>query len=207
MILRLILILTPLISFTQNEVSGVYNNCHSGRSIDVLYQRKVSPQSKFGIGLGCNIITKHMDDNQSNVFKKRLQPYNWKQYITFHVQYSRYFRTKNQFFKPFIGFDVQLKHAPTYTRSFVFDYNAPIEAYGLYVEYISTKGPFTWLSNTFCFGFDIQLSNQFAFTQKAGVGVEMIFGKDPAFLFTYNDPFQIEFPLIYNVGLVYQFKK
>ncbi len=191
---------------SQNELVGNFNSCHSGRSIDLIYNFKIKEKSKIGIGLLFNLKTQFMIGNQQDFFKKRLYPTNFKEYFGLHLYYLNYFNNTKSTLKWFWFTDIQLKHSKTNNRGYTILLDTLVNPMEYKVYYQEQWGPFTWLQTTIGFGMDFPLNNRFSLTQKIGQGIEVIKGFDEQLTFTYDNKIQWEFAFIYNVGLVYKLK-
>ncbi len=87
----LLIILFPVFSFSQKELALNLNFCHSGRTLDLIYNFKVKKNYKVGVGLLYNITDLGLiERNESYIFKKKLIPSKWNEYFGIHG-YSHYY--------------------------------------------------------------------------------------------------------------------
>jgi hypothetical protein len=196
----------PAMLYSQNELVGNFNSCHSGRTIDLIYNIKIKEKSKMGIGVLFNLKTQFMNGDQQDFFKKRLYPSNFKECFGLHFYYLNYFKNTTSTLKWFWFADTQLKHSKTKNRGYTVLIDTIENPLQYLVYYQSNWGPFTWLQTSIGFGMDLPLNKRFSLTQKIGQGLEFIRGYDKELLFTYDNKINWEFAFIYNVGLVYKLK-
>lgn len=206
MIIRIfIALIFPVSLFAQNELTGYYNSCGSGRSLNINYIHKLNENSNIGGGLLVNLKRNGMHDNNNNVYYKRLHPEKFHEYFGVNFFYERRILSGKSPLPLFFITDVQLKYSRTKDRAFVPYVDWEINPLGLLVESKASFGPFLWNQYSFGLGFDIPLVDKLSITQKLGGGVEFIFGRDP-FLFGGSHP-AWEFAYLYNIGIKYQLNK
>lgn len=146
-----------------------------------------------------------MHDDQRNVFFKRQFAMNFGQRFGIQTYYHR-----NIWSALFCFYDIQLSYSKTFSR------NKSIWGYDPYVEEpersdvlcyynVINVGPFLWLEQNVGLGLKIPLTESISITQKAGVGVLLIFGKEEQLPRTWKNAPVWEVCTLMNIGLTYKF--
>lgn len=195
---------TVLSTKAQLDLYSSFNSTDAGRSIIIGVAKTYHSKNEIGVGLRCNINKLAHNDDQNNVFRKRLYATEFIHYFGFDAFWHRYI-FQWECVKPFVFYDVQLTYSTTRNRMFLPHSYHPDIGY-LYKEVIEYFGPFTWLEQTIGLGFKTKVFKRFHIYQKAGFGTNFILGKDEKRLNTY-DKFEWEFAGLIQVGLVYRIKE
>lgn len=189
----------------QVDLTGFYNYPHSGRGFTLVLSKTFNNKNEFGVGLRYNQNKIAYNDDQNNVFFKRLYASNFGQHWGGEFFYQRYIIDKWQCLKPFLFYDLQITYSTTRNRDllpYTYDINGDV----LYKEYTEHFGPFTWFEQCIGIGFKAQIHKQFYLIQKIGAGTTFILGKDEKLWSSY-DKFNWEFAGLIQAGLVYRFKE
>lgn len=179
-IISCLLIMTSSFLFSQSLNFG-FNSTHSGRNVTLLFEQRIK-NHEFSFGLGYNINKLAHNDDQGNIYKKRLYATKPVQHLNLELAYQRYVFPQMKSIKPFIFYDIQIKYSTTRNR-FFFGYtydstlvvNRPEDGI-LYREYIRYYGPFTWVEQHIGIGFEADLTDRIYLKQRFGVGVDFILG-------------------------------
>jgi len=190
----------------QNELIGNFNSCHSGRSVDLIYNHIFKKDFKFGLGILFNLNNLNMPDNQGNIYKKRLHAENFSQRFGLQVFFIQPIFKKLTDLQIDFFYNLQLKRATTQNRFFSPYLDQEINPYFLLVESNFSSDPYFWIQNTFGIGLEFKLFQQFYLNQKLGFGIELIHLRFPE---NYIQPKKWDwaFAKQFNVGLVYKLKK
>lgn len=196
------IVLFPTISFTQNEIVGNFNSCHSGRTIDILYNFNLKNRSSIGIGLLYNINLNYLKDDQANLFKKRLYARKPYEFFGIHAYYHKILFSPNETVSFFYFADAQIKYSSTRNRSFTpyvdWDKN-PLQ---LLVLNNYSLGPFLWYQQTIGLGMMFSINDKYKISQKIGWGGELLYGTDKQLLGE-TKKYWFEFSTMYNCSLIY----
>lgn len=208
---RNILILLALVfgyftGISQN-ISAGFNSTHSGRSVSATYSIE-KENYEIGFGLGININQKKHNDDQNNLFLKRLYADNFAQYFAFKGFYHRNINFQIENVKPYFFYDLQIRYSKTrnrFTSSYPFGFDSTlISNRPNFDEPVNSYGPFTWVEQTVGLGIDIQINERFFLRQKFGIGVNSILGTDNRVKFSW---YLGEFGALYNIEIGYKLQK
>lgn len=211
-ILIIILIITNSLSVFSQSINLGFNSTHSGRNITTQYEFK-KKNSEYSFGLGFNINKLAHNDNQNNIYKKRLyatKPYH---HINVNFTYQYYILTeKVKNIHLFVFYDLQAKYSTT-RNEFFYPYgydstlvvNNPSQGI-IYYQYITNFGPFLWLENNIGIGFTADLSDRFYLKQRLGFGADFILGYGDKLFTRQFKWFDYEFSGHFNVSVGYRFK-
>ena len=223
-------------SMAQIRVFSVFNSIGSGRSINLLASRQIKNRHEFGGGLRININKHAHNDDQQNVFKKRMYATKPLHYFGIEGFYHIHLLQKLQHIDFFSFYDIQLVYSTTGNRCEA--YMPEMEHYGpftwieqnigigftvdIWKNFFLTQrlgggvrfihfGPFTWLEQNIGIGFTIDIWKNFFLTQRLGGGVHFILGEDKPFSENKHDylikaPFEWEFGYVLSVGIGYRFE-
>lgn len=192
--------------FSQNEVVGNFNSCHSGRTLDVFFNHNFRNDYKLGIGILFNLNNQRIPDNQNNVFKKRLYSETFFQHIGLHFIYIKPIYRKWKNFEFDLFYNLQIKRAMTSSTAFIPLLNPDLNPNFLLIESKLKFGPFLWIQNTIGIAIEYNLWKEFYLNQKLGFGLEFIHGKiDNLYLGPNN--WTWVFAKQFNLGIVYKFSK
>lgn len=205
--------LTTLISITINaqykNIGLQYYSTGAGENLTGTLSVKKN-KSELGFGLGFNINSIRQPDDEANIYYKRLYATRPIHFFNLNFFYQRDIFSALKKIKPFIVYDLQIKHSSTRSSMYIpFDYdstlvvNEPEEGI-LYRKYIEYFGPFTWVENSIGIGVNINVTDKISMTQKIGGGIHFIFGDEPK-LVKYR-PYW-EFMYFFNIGLTYKINK
>ncbi len=181
-----------------------FNSTHSGRNIVLATSRNFKNKNEFGLGLRYNINKLAHNDDQMNVYLKRLYATKPIHYFGIEGFYHRTIFTNLDCIKPFIFYDVQATYSTTRNRMFIpigYDLNGDV----LYKEAIEYFGPFYWIEQCVGVGFKAKIYKSFYLTQKIGFGTSFILGKEKKLLSKYFKGFTWEFAGLLNAGIGYKF--
>ena len=185
-------------AMAQIRVSPVFNSIGSGRSINLLASGQVKNRHEFGGGLRININKHAHNDDQHNIFKKRMYATKPLHYFGIEGFYHIHLLQKLQHIDFFSFYDIQLVYSTTGNR---FESFQPI---------MDHYGPFTWIEQNIGIGFTVDIWKNFFLTQRLGGGVRFILGEDappseekPYWLVKF--PFEWEFGYVLSVGIGYRF--
>jgi len=192
--------------FSQNEVVGNFNSCHSGRTLDIVLNHNFKNEFKLGVGVLFNLNNLQFPDNQSNVFKKRLHSQTFFQHIGLHVIYIKPLYKSKRGVEFDLFYNLQIKRASTKSAAFTPLLNPDLNPNFLLIESNLNFGPFLWLQNSIGIALEYNLWKQFYLNQKLGFGLEFIHGKiDNLYLGPNN--WTWVFAKQFNLGIVYKFSK
>jgi hypothetical protein len=166
------------------SVNLAFNSTRAGRNVTVQYEL-VKENHEWSFGLGVNINKMAHNDDQGNVYKKRMFATEPLHYLNLNATYQRYiFTGLKGCIKPFVFYDVQAKYSPTRNRFFLpvgidsTNFQNDPEGSILYKEFIRSYGPFFWLENNIGIGFKAQITEQWYIKQRFGVGLMFTIGDD-----------------------------
>jgi len=189
------------------KLSAGFNSTHSGRSLSATYSIE-KKNHEIGFGLGFNINQNKHNDDQENLYLKRLYASEFIQYFAFKGFYHRTINLNIENVKPYFFYDLQVRYSKTRNRSTRLP-NIPDTAItnnpGQFFfpgENVKQYGPFTWVEQTIGLGFDIQLNERFFLRQKFGVETNFILGRDDQI--RRLNWFDWEFGALYNIEVGYQ---
>ena len=196
----------PIALFSQNEIIGNFNSCHSGRSIDLIYNYQFKNDFKLGLGVLFNVNNRSMPDNQGNIYKKRLHAENFSQRFGLQIFCVQPIFRKFKNFEMDFFYNLQVKRAPTFNHFYTLYLDPEVNPFMLLIESELSKGTMVWLQNTFGIGIQIQLWKQFYLNQKLGFGIELMHQNFPE---NYVQPKKWDwaFAKQFNVGIVYKLNK
>lgn len=215
--MRVILIFILFICFFDceaQEISFAFNSTFSGRNCALTYIKSFE-KSEIGLGLRYNINQWANPDDQSNIYYKRQYAYEPMQHVGVQVYYHHFIWSMIYGF-----YDVQFSHSETLTKimsahSFDPDIENPTRPDPenevpthddlLYKRYIERFGPFTWVEQNIGIGFKFKISDSIYLTQKAGVGVMLLFGSDEQLPQTWPSAPEWTVSTLLNIGLTYKF--
>ncbi|MDL2312818.1 hypothetical protein LJC68_08080 [Bacteroidales bacterium OttesenSCG-928-B11] len=206
-----LIILAGLLQTTvaQTRVFTNFNSVHSGRSINVLASAQVKGRHEFGGGFRININKYAHNDDQNNIFKKRMFATKPIHYFGVEGFYNVHIFQKLKHIDLFAFYNVQVVYSTTRNRAFIPAFEHEGETY--YTKHECTYGPFTWIEQNIGIGFTVDIWNNIFLSQRLGAGVCFILGKDypnenkPYFLA--KPPFSWEFGYLLSVGFGYRFEK
>ena len=188
----------------QIRVYPVFNSVISGRSINLLASKQIKNRHEFGGGLRININKFAHNDDQDNIFKKRMYATKPLHYFGIEGFYQIHFLKKLPHIDLFAFYDIQVCYSTTGNRFNEFD---PITM----EEYFRHFGPFTWIEQNIGIGFTVDIWKNIFITQRLGGGVNFILGKDAPFsetkdYYLIKTPFEFEFGYLLSVGIGYRFE-
>jgi hypothetical protein len=170
-------------SYSQS-VNLSFNSTRAGRNVTVQYEF-VKENHEWSFGLGVNINKMAHNDDQGNVYKKRMFATEPLHHLNLNATYQRYIFPKLKgCIKPFIFYDLQAKYSPTRNRFFLpvgidsTNFQNDPEGSILYKEFIRSYGPFLWLENNIGIGFKAQITERWYVKQRFGVGLMFTIGDD-----------------------------
>lgn len=192
-------------SIAQVRVYPVFNSTGTGRSINLLASGQVKNRHEFGGGLRININKYAHNDDQHNIYFKRLYATKPLHYFGAEGFYHVHLFQKLQHIDFFAFYDVQATYSTTGTR-FEGEYD-PVSGDHIMRHF----GAFTWIEQNIGIGFTVDIWRNFFITQRLGGGVHFILGEDrlpneikPYYLV--KDPFEWEFGYVLSVGIGYRFE-
>jgi len=194
-------------AMAQVRVYPVFNSIISGRSINLLASGQVKNRHEFGGGLRININKYIHNDDQHNIYKKRMYATKPLHYFGVEGFYHVHFLQKLQHIDLFAFYDIQLVYSTTGNR---FGDETEMLQSGKYV--MKHFGPFTWVEQNIGIGFTVDIWKNFFLTQRLGGGVHFILGEDPWLpveikpYWLAKSPFTWEFGYVLSVGLGYRFE-
>lgn len=197
---------------SQVRVSTVFNSIYSGRSINVLASGQTkNSRHEFGGGLRININKFAHNDDQFNIFKKRMYATKPLHYFGIEGFYQIHFLQNLQHIDLFAFYDIQVCYSTTGNRVPPWSINLETG----YVEFIGEQfrhfGPFTWIEQNIGIGFSVDIWDNVYLTQRLGVGVAFILGEDKPvnenkdYLLLKNS-FENEFGYLLSAGIGYRFE-
>jgi hypothetical protein len=190
----------------QLNLSLSFNSIDSGRNIALAISKTFNSKNEFGGGVKFNISKLAHNDDQNNVYKKRLYPTEFIHHLGITGFYHRFIITNWEHVKPFIFYDLQVAYSTTRNRMllpYTYDNNGDV----LYKEHIEFFGPFTWVEQNIGIGFKIKLFDSWFIQQKIGFGTSFILGYDEMLLNKYFNWFEWEFGYLIHVGIGYKFRQ
>jgi hypothetical protein len=203
-ILTLILGLFLQNAMTQVRVNPVFNSVHSGRSINLLASGQIKNRHEFGGGVRINIYKYAHNDDQNNLFKKRLYPSKSLHYFGLEGFYQVHILKNLKHIDLFAFYDIQVSYSSSGNRDLEYDDagERPLRYYG----------PFTWLEQNIGIGFTVDIWKNIYLVQRLGVGTDFILGK---FRSVGEDTrnnhsskkFMNEFGYLLSVGIGYRFEQ
>jgi len=182
-VITLVVLCNSIVLFSQSINLG-FNSTFSGRNISAQYEFKKN-KSEYSIGLGYNINKFAHNDNQNNLYLKRLYATDPIHYLNINFTYQFYILTeKIKNIQVFLFYDLQAKYSTTRTElilPYAYDPSLVIddpEQGIVYAKYIEFFGPFLWLENNIGIGFTADLNDRLYIKQRIGVGTVFILGYD-----------------------------
>jgi len=189
----------------QVRVFPVFNSVHSGRSINILASGQIKNRHEFGGGLRININKSIHNDDQSNLYKKRMWATKFVHHVGLDGFYQAHIFQKLKHIDLFTFYDVQFFYSTTGNRDRTkYDYTT-----GRFV--VRHFGPFAWIEQNIGIGFTVDIWNNIFFTQRLGGGATFIIGKDKPISPDKNyilikPPFEWMFGYLLSVGIGYRFE-
>jgi hypothetical protein len=177
--LTFILLITVLCSnlIGQNNLSVSLNLIESGRDLTIDYSRFINNKHEIGGGIRININRIAQQDDQSNIYFRRLYASEFYQYLGIHAFYHRRIIEKWQCLMPYLFYDLQVTKSTTRTSMFI---PAAIDNHNniLYLNFIEYFGPFVWIDQNIGLGFRVNIFQSIYLDQKFGLGSTWIIGED-----------------------------
>ena len=209
-ILLLILALSLQNAMTQIRVYPVFTSTHSGRSINILASGQLKNRHELGGGLRFNINKYAHNDDQNNIFKKRMWATQPIHYFGLEGFYHVHLFQKLPHIDIFAFYDIQLAYSTVRNRSDDLVRN-PVTGEKELVEMTAIFGPFTWIEQNIGIGFTVDIWKNIFFTQRLGAGVDLILGRDKPFSETkrhyiVKERCTYEFGYLLSVGIGYRFE-
>jgi hypothetical protein len=163
--------------FSQKEIGVIFNSCHSGRTLDLMYGSRIN-NTKFLFGISTNINKIVHEDDLQLYHKKRLFVSGIENLFGLHFAYNKYFKINIIDQEIYLFSDLQLKYAGTRNSIYTeISYNQEYDK-KMYKNEIVYYGPFVWVQNTYGLGFDVHVYKKIYLAQKIGYGFECVVGKD-----------------------------
>ena len=187
-------------SIAQIRVYPVFNSIGSGRSINLLASGQVKNRHEFGGGLRFNINKYAHNDDQHNVYKKRMYATKPLHYFGVEGFYHIHLLQKLPHIDFFAFYDIQFVYSTTGSR------------FLCYESVMGHFGPFTWIEQNIGIGFTVDIWKNFFLIQRLGGGTRFILGKDPPpnenkkVWLPYKPPFEWECGYVLSVGIGYRFE-
>jgi hypothetical protein len=196
-------------SIGQTRLYPTFNSVISGRSINILASGQFS-RHEFGGGLRININKNTHNDDQNNIFKKRMYATKPLHYFGIEGFYHIHFLQKLQHIDLFAFYNIQLCYSTTGNRMFQYEVD-PITNVCKHDTFFRHFGPFTWIEQNIGIGFSVDIWKNIFITQRLGVGTTFILGKDKPFdetkdYYLIKEPFVCEFGYLLSVGIGYRFE-
>jgi hypothetical protein len=193
----------------QIRVSTVFNSVISGRSINLQLSGQIDNRHEIGGGVRININKNKHNDDQNNIFIKRMYATKPLHYFGIEGFYHIHFLQKLQHLDFFAFYDVQACYSTTGNRVRHNEINLSTGECE-HNEYFRHFGPFVWLEQNIGIGFSVDIWKNIFITQRLGVGVCFIMGKDRVpddnkDYFLPKNPFENEFGYLLSVGIGYRF--
>ncbi len=185
--------------FAQVPVVVDFNSTNTGRSINVLASKQFGGRHELGGGIRFNINKIAANDDQHNLFRKRMFATNPLHYFGIEGFYQIHFLKSLEHFDLFAFYDIQYCYS-TSIRERVIKQPDPTT-----YEYF---GPFHWLEHNIGIGFTVDIWKNLFFTQRLGGGCYMVIGrgKQYAMLYPQHAPaFTCEFGYLFSTGIGYRF--
>jgi len=198
-------------AIAQVRIYPVFNSIISGRSINLLASGQIKNRHEFGGGLRININKYAHNDDQGNIYKKRMYATKPLHYFGVEGFYHVHFLQKLQHFDFFAFYDIQLVYSTTGNRM-PRHYRNPLTGECELSEPFRHFGPFTWVEQNIGIGFTVDIWKNFFLTQRLGAGAHFILGEDPWLpneikpYWLAKSPFTWEFGYVLSVGLGYRFE-
>lgn len=185
-------------AMAQIRVVTDFNSVISGRSINVLVSGQVKNRHEFGGGLRININKDAHNDDQGNIYKKRMYATEPLHYFGLEGFYQIHFLQRLPHIDLFAFYDVQVCYSTTGNRLL------PAE------EEMAHFGPFTWLEQNIGIGFSVDIWDNVFLTQRLGGGMTFILGEDNPKNevrddYLMKDAFDYEFGYLFSAGIGYRF--
>lgn len=160
----------------------------SGRNLTASFSERTNDH-RLGIGLGYNINSIRQSYEKDIYYRKLFatKPYH---HLNLNVYYNRYVFTSLENIKPYLFYDFQYKYSTTRSTS----------NYGTIVDH---HGPFYWIEKTIGAGFEVDITNRWYITQKAGLGLHILHGKELPTL----SKIDTEFYSMLNFGIGFRLNK
>jgi len=197
-------------STAQVRVFPVFNSTGTGRSVNLLASAQVKNRHEFGGGLRININKYAHNDDQLNLYFKRMFATKPLHYFGVEGFYHVHLLQKLQHIDFFAFYDIQVAYSTTGNRDYRHDSDPLTGECELSNPFIHF-GPFTWIEQNIGIGFTVDIWKNFFLTQRLGGGAHFILGYDKPFSDTKNDyiikdPFTWEFGYVLSVGIGYRFE-
>ena len=195
-------------TIAQVRVFPVFNSDYSGRSINVLASGQVKNRHEFGGGLRFYINKYAHNDDQNNIFKKRMWATKPIHYFGIEGFYQVHLFQKLPHIDFFAFYNIQLFYSTVRNRIELLKTDPVTKERGLR-EYNYIFGPFTWIEQNIGIGFTVDIWNNIFFTQRLGGGTTFILGRDtrkPDTPLLWKPPFTSEFGYLLSVGIGYRFE-
>ena len=203
-------------AMTQVRIFPVFNSDISGRSINVLASGQIKDRHEFGGGLRFHINKYAQNDDQNNIFAKRMYATKPIHFFGLEGFYQVHLFQKLPHIDIFAFYDIQVSYSTTRNRFYSpaginADSNGIISNGDdlLYKLYKRTFGPFTWIEQNIGIGFTVDIWKNIFFTQRLGAGTTFILGRDtrkPDTPLLWKPPFEYEFGYLLSVGIGYRFE-
>ena len=197
-------------AMAQIRVVPVFNSTHSGRSINVLASGQIKNRHELGGGLRFNINKYAHNDDQRNIFKKRMWATKPLHYFGIEGFYQVHLFQKLPHIDIFAFYNIQLTYSTVRNRHERF-YTDIVTGEPYLREHNAIFGPFTWIEQNIGIGFTVDIWNNIFFTQRLGGGINLILGRDKPFSETKRDYLvksrcTYEFGYLLSVGIGYRFE-
>ena len=186
-----------------------YYSTDAGRNLTAAFSKKFN-KNEVGVGLGYNINRIIQPDDQNNIYHKRLfatKPYH---HLNLNLFYHRYVFTQLKHIKPFVFYDFQLKYSTTRSSMYLgYKLDTTINASTfdgqiLYAKKVTNYGPFWWMENMIGVGFTVDITDKWYLKQKAGLGINFIYGETPNIVMN-GGKLDHEYGLLLNIGVGFRF--
>lgn len=205
-----ILFLIVFVCYTKSSIAQVrtivdFNSVISGRSINVLASGQVKNRHEFGGGLRININKFAHNDDQDNIYKKRMYTTKPLHYFGIEGFYQVHIFHKLKHIDLFAFYNIQVCYSTTGNR----DHSQYDQSTGEYV--MRHYGPFTWIEQNIGIGFTVDIWNNMFLTQRLGGGTNFILGGDKPMdenknYYLPKNKFENEFGYLFSVGIGYRFE-
>ena len=195
----------------QIRVYPVFNSIGSGRSINLLASKQMKYIHELGGGLRININKYAHNDDQDNVYKKRMYATKPLHYFGVEGFYHIHLLQRLQHFDFFAFYDIQLVYSTTGNRLLRHEIIDPYTGECEINTYFRNHGPFTWIEQNIGIGFTVDIWKNFFLTQRLGGGVRFMLGMDTPpngnkDYWLAKPPFEWEFGYVLSVGIGYRFE-
>lgn len=189
------------------SVNLAFNSTRAGRNITIQYELEKKVH-EWSFGLGVNINKLAHNDDQNNVYKKRIFATEPLHHLNLNLTYQRYvFSELKGCIKPFLFYDLQAKYSTTRNR-FIFpvgidstNFQNDPDGSILYKEFIRYFGPFLWFENNIGIGFKAHITERWYIKQRFGVGLLLTIGDDNNLADRINSRVNWEFAELLHFGI------